>query len=174
MALGHYIKEQMVKAFEEKISRSHTIILCGTQGLKAGEMDELRAEMGKEKINLFLIKKTLASRAFKKTKIDDITTFLNGDTFYAIGRDDPIAISKILVNFARSHEALKIKGGVVDKKIVDVNEIKRYASIPPREILIQQLISGIMAPMTNLVSVLRGPLHKLILTLKAIEGQSKD
>ncbi len=173
MALGHYIKEQMVKAFEKKVSRSHTIIFCGTQGLKAGEMDELRAEMGKEKVNLFLIKKTLASRAFKKTKIDDITAFLDGDTFYAIGRDDPLAISKILVNFARKHEALKIKGGVVDKKIIDVNEIRRYASIPSREVLIQQLIFGIRAPMTNLVSVLRGPLHKLILTLQAIERGKK-
>ncbi|MBL7170579.1 MAG: 50S ribosomal protein L10 [Candidatus Omnitrophica bacterium] len=172
MALGHYIKEQMVKAFEEKVSRSHVIIFCGTQGLKAGEMDELRAEMGKEKVNLFLIKKTLAARALKKTKMD-VTPFLNGDTFYAIGRDDPLAISKILVNFARSHGALKIKGGVIDKKIVDVNEIRRYASIPSREVLIQQLIFGIRAPMINLVSVLRGPLHKLILTLKAIEGGKK-
>jgi len=174
MALGHYIKEQMVKTFEEKVNHSHTIILCGAQGLNAGEMDELRAEMNREKINLFLIKKTLASRVFQKTNID-IGVFLNGDTFYAFAEGDPLTASKILVNFARAHEALKIKGGVVDKKVVDVNEIKRYASIPPREILIQQLISRIQAPMNNLVLILRTPLHKFILTLKAIEeGKKKE
>lgn len=174
MALGRYIKEQMVAAFEKRVNLSRTIILCEAQGLKAREMDELRAEIGKEQVDFFLIKKTLASKAFQKADID-IAAFLSGNTFYAIDRGDPITASKILVNFARSHEALKIKGGVVDKKVVDLNEIKRYASIPSQEILIQQLISRINAPMSNLVSVLRAPLHKLILTLKAMEeGKKKD
>jgi large subunit ribosomal protein L10 len=168
MPIGRYIKEEMVKVFEEKLNRSHSVILCSAGGLKAGEIGELRAKMDKEKIEFFLMKKSLASMAFQKAKIN-AAEFLNGDTFYAFGKDDPVSVSKILADFSRSHEALKIKGGIIDKRVVGASEINRYANLPSREVLIQQFVSGIKAPLNNLVFVLNAPLRKFILTLEAIK-----
>ncbi len=168
MPLGHYIKEEMIKVFEEKLNRSSSVILCSAGGLKAGEIGQLRAKMDKEKIEFFLMKKSLASMALQKAKINAVE-FLNGDTFYAFGKDDPVSASKILADFSRSHEALKIKGGIINKKVVGASEIKRYASLPSREVLIQQFVSGIKAPISNLVFILNAPLRKFILALEAIK-----
>lgn len=172
MALGRYIKEQIVKEFEKKISNSHAIVLCGAAGLKVGEINELRARMNREKIDFLLMKNTLACRAFQNLNID-IKDMLKGDTFYAFGQDDPVSVSKILVEFSRNNEALKIKGGIVEKKVVGVDEIKRYASIPSREVLIQHLMASIKAPVVNLVMVLNAPLRKLLLVLEAVREAKK-
>jgi large subunit ribosomal protein L10 len=173
MALGRYIKEEMRKTFEEKVNNARTIILCRAGGLKAAEFDELRVKISKENANFFLIKKTLASKVFQKAKID-ITPSLEGDTYYAFSRDDPVAISKLLVGFSRAHEALKIKGGVLDKQILDADEIKKYASLPSKEVLLQQIMFRIKAPMSNLALVLRGSLQKLVLVLDAIRGAKEN
>lgn len=172
MALGHYIKGEMLKEFEEKLNRSRSVILCRASGLKAREMVELRARMAKENVDFFLIKNSLAAKAFQNRDLN-IAQFLAGDTFYVFGKDDPLAASRILMNFSRTHEALKVKGGIIDKKLVDSNEIRRYAEIPSKEILLAELVSRLKAPINNLVSVLQSPLRMLVVVLEAIRN-AKD
>lgn len=169
---GRFIKEEMFKAFEEKVLGSHSIILCKAQGLKAGEINELRAKMKRENIELFLIKKTLANLAFKKINVD-ASSLMDTDTFYAFAKNDPINASKILTDFAFRHEGLKIKGGIIDKKIVGGDQIKRYSGIPAREVLLQGLVLTIMAPLTNLAVLLNAPVQKLVIVLGAIKQEKE-
>lgn len=170
--VGRFIKEEMLKAFEEKVNRSHSIIMCNAQGLKAGEIKELRAKMKKENICLFLIKKTLAEVAFKKINID-ASRFTGQDTFYAFAEADPISASRILTNFANEHEELKIKGGIVDKKLRDAEDIRRFASIPAKEILLQRVALSIKAPLNSLLFLLQAPVRRLVLTIGAIRETKK-
>ena len=171
MSIGKQIKEEIVRGFAEKIVGSRTVIVTSSRGLGVLELNELRQRVHEGKGDFLMIKNTLASRAFQKAGIEGVASILEGETFYALSTDDPVGVSKIMVNFARTHEALKIRGGVIDKKIVGLTEINKWARLPPREVLLQKLVSGINAPILNLVVVLNGPLRKFVLTLEEIRKQ---
>ena len=171
MSIGKQIKEEIVSEFAEKIAGSRTVIVTSARGLGVGELNELRHRIHEGKGDILMIKNALASRAFQKAGIEEVASLLEGETFYALSTDDPVGVSKIMVNFAATHEALKIRGGVIDKKIVGLTEINKWASLPPRQVLLQKLAVGIKSPISNLVFVLNGPLRKMVLTLEEIRKE---
>ena len=171
MSIGKQIKEEIVREFAEKIAGSRTVIVTSARGLGVLELNELRDRVHEGKGDILMIKNTLASRAFQKAGIEGIASLLEGEIFYALSTDDPVGVSKIMVNFATTHVALKIRGGIIDKKIVNFNEINKWASLPPRQVLLQKLAVGIKIPISNLILVLNGPLRKMVLTLEEIRKQ---
>lgn len=174
MSIGKQIKEEIVREFAEKIAGSRTVIVTSSRGLGVLELSELRQRVHEGKGDFLMIKNTLASRAFQKAGIEGVASLLEGETFYALSPDDPVGVSKIMVHFAAIHEALKIRGGVIDKKIVGLNEINKWARLPPREVLLQKLVNGLKSPISNLILVLNGPLRKMVLTLEEIRKQKVE
>ena len=91
---------------------------------------------------------------------------------------DPVAAAKILVDFAKKNDKLEIKAGFVDGKVINVDEVKALAELPPREVLIAKVLGGFNAPISGFVNVLNGNLRGLAVALNAIaekkaaEGQA--
>lgn len=136
------LKKEVVSEISDKIKNSASVIVFTYQGLTVSELAELRTELKKSNSEVKVYKNTLAKRAFQDLKIDN-AEFWEGPNAILFGGDllEPIkAISK----FSKDRENVQIRTGYADGKILTLDEIKAYASIPSREGLLTMFAGGLM------------------------------
>ena len=93
--------------------------------------------------------------AIKDTEFADLAQHLEGPTAIAVCKDDATAAARVLAKFAKTAEALEIKGGVVDGIYYDAVGIGKIASIPSREVLLSKLLGSMQSPVTNFARVIK-------------------
>jgi len=168
MAKTRLQKEQTVAELLGYFGTMKSAVFVNYQGLKVKEADELRRSADKEKVTYTVSKKTLLTKALKSTGVDFDATTLVGMIGVATA-DDEIAAAKLIAEFGKTHESLKILGGVVDGKVVDAAAIKALATLPSREQLLGQLVGVINGPVSGFVNVLAGNLRGLVNVLNAVK-----
>jgi large subunit ribosomal protein L10 len=142
-------KKQVVAEIVEKLKTSKSTILTDYRGLTVAEMTELRKQLREAGVEFKVLKNTLTRRATEEVGLTELNESLTGPTAIAFSYDDVVAPAKILHKFAKDHEALEIKGGVVEGRIVSLDEVKALAELPSREGLLSMLLSVLQAPMRN-------------------------
>lgn len=140
-------KREVVKEISDKISNSNSVIVFTYQGLSVSDLSSLRNELKKDGSEVKVYKNTLAKRAFEDAKIDNGEIW-EGPNAILFGTDllDPI---KALSKFAKEHECVKIVSGYADGKVLTLDEIKTYASIPSKDTMLTQISAGLMQYVTN-------------------------
>ena len=135
-------KKQLVSTIVDKIKNSESVILFQYQGLTVDELTNLRSELKKVGAEVKVYKNTLLKRALDELKID-LNEFLEGPNAILFGEDllEPI---KVISNFAKDHDKLDIRVGILSGDVSDINTIKEYASIPSRDGLLTMLASGMI------------------------------
>lgn len=167
-ATATIIRPEKVAAVAEivdNLNKSNAAILTDYRGLTAEEMTELRAGLREGGISFKIYKNTLATIAAREAGVGDLEEMLVGPTAIAFGFDDPIALAKLLNDFAKKHSALEIKGGLLDSQIIDAAKVQELAKLPGREQLIAQFIGMLNMPLVRLVTVLNKPVRDLAVTL---------
>ena len=141
-------KNETVKKITEAIKNSESVILVSYQGLTVSDLSALRIELRKSGSELRVFKNTLVKRALDDLKID-LDGFLEGPNALVFGKDllEPI---KAISNFAKEHENLEIRVGIISGEVADINVINEYASIPSMEGLLTMLARGMMEHVSNL------------------------
>lgn len=142
-------KQQIVAEVAEKLQHSASTVLADYRGLNVAQVTELRKKLREAGVEFKVIKNTLTRRAAEQADLVGLHEFLTGPTAIAFSKEDAVAPAKILSEFAKSNDALKIKAGVVEGKIVGVDEIKALANLPSREGLLSMLLSVLQAPVRN-------------------------
>ena len=142
-------KQQIVEEITTKLRESAATVLADYRGLNVAQVTELRRKLREAGIEFKVLKNTLIRRATANAELTDLDSVLTGPTAVAFGKDDVVAPAKILSEFAKQNEALKIKGGVVEGRVVGVDEIKALADLPSREGLLSMLLSVLQAPIRN-------------------------
>ncbi len=168
MAKTRQQKEQTVQALVDALKAGKSAVFVNYQGLKVKEADELRRKADKEQIVYTVVKKTLMKRALKNAGTDYDTDKLQGMIGIAVGPDE-VSSAKLIAEFGKTHEMLKILGGVVDGSIIDAAGIRALASLPSREQLLGQLVRTINAPVSGFVNVLAATVRSLLNVLNAIQ-----
>ncbi len=161
-------KVQNVDEIKEKIGRAQSVILVDYRGLNVEQLTELRKQYRDAGVDYKVYKNTMMRFAFKDEGFEEFNEYLKGPSAVAFGYDDPVQAAKITSDFAKENEQLEIKVGIVDGKIIDIDEIKRLASLPPKEVLIAQVLGGINAPIQGFANVLQGTIRSLAIVLNAI------
>lgn len=165
-------KEKQVEEIEGRLQRAKATVFSDFCGLTVKNMEELRHRLREQKIEYKVFKNTLIRKAFEgKQEVDD---FLRNPTALAFGYHDPALVAKILTNYAKDNPALKIKGGIVEGKVMNTAEVAALAELPPREVLLAKVVMGIQSPLRGLMNVLNGPIVQLLMVLKAIEEKKKS
>jgi len=164
-------KITIVEDLNEKLSRARVVIVTDYKGLNVEEINDLRRKLAEAHIDYKVVKNTLLTRAAKGTDIAIIEKSFKGPSAVALSYDDPVAPAKVLTTFAKDHDMLEIKIGVLDGKIMDLNAIKALSILPSRETLLAQLLSIIMGVPTAFVRALNDIPRRLLNVLKAIEEQ---
>lgn len=142
-------KKQIVEEISEKLKNSVSTIVVDYRGLTVSEVTELRKQLREAGIDFKVYKNTMLRRATVENNLSDLNEFLVGPTAIAFSNDDVVAPAKVLHNFAKGHEALEIKSGVIEGAVASVDQIQALATLPSREGLLSMLLSVLQAPMRN-------------------------
>lgn len=152
-------KEAIVKEVAENMKKSSSIVVVEYRGMTVAEMTELRRTLRKDNATMTVYKNSLVERAADELGYHDLKTTLVGPNAL-IFSEDTIAGPKIAAKFAKKHEDLMIKGGVVEGRVVDAAGIKTVATLPGREGLISMFLSCLQAPVRNFACAVKAVAEK--------------
>ena len=156
-------KEANVNALADKMKEASSIVMVEYRGLTVAEINELRRNLRAEEVEFKVYKNAIARRASEKLGYDDFAGGLVGPNALAFGKD-PVAPARVLAKFAKDHNALVLKTGIVDGEMVDADTIKKLSALPNKE--------GMLA---KFASCLNAPLIKFAMTVKAVaEAKEND
>lgn len=147
-------KKAVVAELTERLKNAQAGVLADYRGLTVAQDTELRSKLREAGVEYTIVKNTLTRFAANELGLDGLDPVLHGPTALATSDSDVVAPAKVLVEFAKNNEQLEIKGGFVDGKVIDVDEVKVYASIPNKETLIAKMLGSLQAPIGNLVRTL--------------------
>lgn len=141
-------KAAVVSEIKEKFDNAKSIVLFDARGLKVSEVNELRRALRETDSDYKVYKNTLTRRAVEETGYD-LNSYLTGPTAISFSSDE-LAPVKVLSDFAKKHENLKLKAGVVEGKVANVEELNSYALIPSRDGLFTMLAGGMIGVVRDL------------------------
>jgi large subunit ribosomal protein L10 len=141
-------KQQLVSEVAAKLRDSSTTVVADYRGLTVAQVTELRKQLREAGVEFQVIKNTLTRRATAEAGYSELDEHLVGPSAIAFSAD-AVAPAKILIDFAKKNENLKVKAGVVEGKVVDAAQIKALAELPSREGLLSMLLSVLQAPIRN-------------------------
>jgi len=171
MAISRVAKEQAVDILSKELGRIKLAVMTDYRGLTVREVEELRSVLRDEGISYRVTKNTLLRLAAKNSPaLADIdpSTFI-GPTALAMGFDDEVAPARVIFQFAKTHAALEIVGGITgDGQVLTAAQVKALATLPTREQLLGQVVGTIAAPLTGLVGVMSGNVRSIINVLNAL------
>jgi len=151
-------------------------VLLDFKGLSVPAATEFRKKMRASGSRYRVVKNSLALRAAKGTALEKLEAKLEGTTGIAYTGDDPVALAKVLVDFAKDNPALTVKAGIVaGTQMLDANGVKALSTLPGLPELRAKLLGLLQAPATQLVRLLGTPATQTVRVLKAhqdkLEGQ---
>lgn len=161
-------KKEAVSQLAHKLSGCDVAITTDYRGLSVAEMTELRRRLRQEGIEYRVIKNTLARFAAEQAGKEGLTSIIEGPTAIAFGYGDVAAPAKALVDYIRSSRSeLKIRGGLLDQRVLSAVEVTTLASLPPKEELIAKLLAGMQGTIFALVNVLNANITSFLNLLNA-------
>ena len=152
-------KAAVVSEISDKIKASESVIIFSYQGLTVAEFTELRRNLKDANGEVKIYKNTLVKRALNDLSINIEDSFLEGPNAIVFSKDT-INGPKVIAKFAKKHENLVIKGGLVEGKMMNADQIKVIASLPGREGLISMFLSCLQAPIRNFACAVKAVAEK--------------
>lgn len=174
MAVIRPEKAAKVAELKELISSSKCTILVDFCGLTVAQDTVLRSKMREAGVNYLVAKNTLIRIAAQEAGIEGLEPVLEHNTAIAVAPEDPVAVAKIICEFAKENKALKVKMGVLDGKVISAEEIKALAELPPKEVLIAKMLGSMNAPISGFVNVLQGTIRNVVYALEAVRKQKES
>ena len=149
------LKQPIVEEIINNVKDAESVVLVNYSGLTVEQDTALRKELREAGVVYKVYKNTMINFAIKDTEFADLAQHLEGPTAIAVCKDDATAAARVLAKFAKTAEALEIKGGVVDGIYYDAVGIGQIASIPSREVLLSKLLGSMQSPVTNFARVIK-------------------
>ena len=162
-------KEKLVAELKEKLSGANALYYTDFTGLNVKRMTDLRRRLRRANVGYVVIKNTLALRAVNESGL--VSTRLRGPTGLVIAKDAVVA-AKVLADFAKENDQRPaVKGGLLEGKALDVDQVKKLASMPSRDQMLAELGAGLQSPMAAFVGALNGLLYMFAGALEGLRMQ---
>ena len=160
-------KMQIIAKLADDLSRSTIVIATNYQGLTAKQMADLRNILAKADAGYHVVKNTLARFAADKAGKENMAGIIEGSVALVFGYGDVVNPARVLTQYIRSGEsALQIRGGLLGERVLTSDEVVSLAILPPKEILVSQLIAQLNTWIVGLHNVLSSPLQGLLNVLQ--------
>jgi len=156
----------------ERLKNSAVTVLADYTGLNVEAMTNLRRACRDANVELRILKNTLSRLAAEKAGLDELTEFQTGATAYAFS-DDVVAPARTMREFARNFPQLRVKGGVLEGRVIHADEVDTLARLPNRDVLIATVVRTFQSPLSGLVNVLNGNIRGLVQVLAAIKHEKE-
>ncbi len=162
-------KQQTVDSLTEQFRSIDSAFLINYRGLKVVDATELRRKIREIDGRYLVVKNSLATRAAKQTKMEQLEPFFQGPTAVAYHPKDVVGLAKLLTEISKGNPNFAFKAALVEGKVIPANDIQAIASMPSREVMLSKLVFLLKAPLQRLNMVLKAPVRNLNLVLKQIQ-----
>jgi len=160
-------KEMAIKELNEKFARAKSAVLAEFSKLDVAAVTQLRKKCRDGGVEYRVIKNTLAKRAARGTPLESLSDEFTGPVAVALGYGDVVAPAKILTDFGKGLETIKLRGGMLDGKKLDARGVKAFAKMPGIQELRGQIVGLLMQPATRLARTIGAPAGQLARVLQA-------
>ena len=161
-------KTALVEDLSKSFNRASIALVSEYRGMTAAESTEMRKRLRAVRGEMRIAKNTLVRHAIKGTKYEALDTSLGGQVGLILSYEDPVVLAKTFTSFGPIGDKLKLRGGVLDGKPLSGEEVQALAALPPREVILAQLLGLLMAPATQVVRLLNEPGSALARLVDAI------
>jgi large subunit ribosomal protein L10 len=162
-------KKAIVAEVAQVAKHATSVVAADYCGLSVAQLTNLRKSAREAGVYMRVVRNTLASRAFEGTNFACMQPALIGPLVLAFSKEEPSAAARLIRDFAKTCEKLKVKALSIDGKLLPATDLAALASLPTRGEAISQLMSVMLAPVTKLVRTLTEPHAKLVRTIAAIK-----
>lgn len=167
-------KETVVSELKENFASSTGLFLVGYRGMTVAQLQRLRKMVRQNQGHLKVAKVRLVKRAIEGLPgSEDLAPLLKEQVALIFAEKESPAIAKVIYDFAKGNEALKIVAGYIDASVLPAAAISRIATLPSRDVLLAQLCGTLKAPMSRLVGLFSGMQTKLVVVVKQIEQKKQ-
>lgn len=142
-------KEKSVNTLAEKMKDAKLILFADYRGINVEDVTKLRATLRKSNSEYAIIKNNISRRAIEKCEYQGLESATEGPTAVIIGKDDYLEPAKAIYEYTKDHDFYKIKGGVIEGKVMTAEEIITLAKLPSREVLLGMLAGGLLGTISK-------------------------
>ncbi|HET7428870.1 MAG TPA: 50S ribosomal protein L10 [Gaiellales bacterium] len=167
-------KREVVERLVTQIKESKALIVTDYRGLTVTQTAEIRNALREAGASFHVAKNTLAKLAAEQAERPTLLEFLEGPTAIAFIEDDPAAAAKKLSEVARSTRILAVKGGVMNGHTLSADQIRDLGDLPPRTVLLSQVVGALAAAPQATVGVLNAPLRDIVAVLDACIAKRQE
>jgi large subunit ribosomal protein L10 len=166
-------KKELVERLATQLAEAQITILIDYKGLDVQAITRLRHELREAGATMEVVKNTLLNLASQNTDAALMADFFKGPSAIVMSSTDPVAPSKILIDFAKDNEKLEIKTAAFGGRLLDPEAIKALAKMPSREELLAKLVYTLNAVPTSFVNVLAAVPKGFVNVLNGIKEQKE-
>ena len=172
--MAHPKKVAEVKVIAEKLQAAQSLVMADFTGLSVQQMTDFRAKCRAQKVDCRVIKNRLAKIAADEADLAVLKDLLTGPTAFIFGPESQVDPAKIVIDFAKEHEALQVKGGIVDGQFLVPEQVVALAEIPGWDELIAQMMGSINSPLRGLAVTIGGVATALARVIDAVAKQKAE
>lgn len=147
-------KQKEVSELAEKIKKSKIVLLADYRGINVEDITNVRAKLRNHDTEYKVIKNNITRRALKECNFEGMDDLLEGPTAVLLGYEDYLEPAKIIYDYTKEHDFYKIKGGIIEGKIMTAEEIITLAKLPSRQELLAKLAGALLGNITKLAIAL--------------------
>lgn len=161
-------KQEQIDALKNALTPANGLFVMDFTGLTVGEVTELRRKVKEAEADYVVVKNTLAKIALRDSAQQSLETIITGPSAVAYTNNDAARLAKTLAEFAKGHDKLKFRGGLVEGTLLDAAGAQKVATLPSKSELVARLLFLLQSPMRRLVVALNWPTRSLAITVKQI------
>jgi large subunit ribosomal protein L10 len=166
-------KQEQIDTLKGMLAPANGLFVMDFTGLSVGEVTELRRRVKEARGNYRVVRNTLARLALAETDHRGLEELLTGPAAVAYTDQDAVMLAKALAEFAKTHEQLRFRGGLVEGQLLDAQQAKQVAALPSKQELVARLLFLLQSPMRRLATVLSAPMRGLVVSLNQIADQKQ-
>lgn len=170
MSLNLQQKQTVVAEVAKQVAGAQAIVMVENRGMAVADMTRLRAKARASGVYFRVVKNTLVRRAVADTPFAALADRMVGPLAYGIGTD-PVAVAKVLNDFAKGNEKFVIAGGAMPGQVMSAQQIAALASLPSREELLARLVGTLQAPIAKLVRTMNEVPARFVRTVAAVRDR---
>lgn len=166
-------KQQQIDSLKESLIPAQGLFVMDFTGLSVTEVNELRRKVRDVEGQYVVVKNTLARLALAGSDNESLSSLFAGPSAVAYTSRDAVVLAKALAEFAKGHDKLRFRGGLVEGELLDAEQAAKIATLPTKPELVARLLYLMQSPMRRLVTALNWPVRGLAVTLKQIAEEKE-
>ncbi len=166
-------KELMLKEILSQFESSNCAFISTYDGLSVADISDFRRQSEKLAKRSLQVKHTLAKKVFEKKNWNDAEKFLKGHVLVTFTAKEPQAVSKMIVDFAKSHDKLVPAGLIMDNKVYGKEFVKALAALPSRHELLTQVVVRVKSPISGFVMTLGQLMRGFVVALNEVKKKKE-